>query len=61
MSHSTFRKRQREQMQRERRQEKEARRHQLKIVTAEGTGLQAQDDSDLAGLVPGPQHLHESK
>lgn len=59
MSHSTFRKRQREQTQRERRQEKEARRNQRKTVTPELPGSHAQDDPDLAGLLPGPQRLHK--
>ncbi len=61
MSHSTFRKRQREQTQRERRQEKETRRNLRKTVTPERNGSHAQDDPDLADLVPGPPRFHGSE
>ncbi|MBI4001596.1 MAG: hypothetical protein HY348_07415 [Nitrospira defluvii] len=61
MSHSTFRKRQREQTQRERRLEKEARRNQRKTETPLLPGSHAQDDPDLAGMVLGPQRLHEEE
>lgn len=53
MSHSTFRKRQREQTQQERRLEKEARRNQRKAQTPVLLP-HTQDDPDLAGMVPGP-------
>ncbi|CAE6789973.1 conserved hypothetical protein [Nitrospira defluvii] len=56
MSHTTSKKRQREQTQRERRTQKEA--HRLKRKT-EGPKLQGQDDPDLAGMVAGPQPPRE--
>ncbi len=59
MSHSTFRKRQREQTQRERRVEKEARRSQHKREAPLQDGSQPQEDPDPAGMVPGPHHPHE--
>ena len=56
MSHTTSKKRQREQTQRDRRTQKEA--HRLKRKT-EGPRSQGQDDPDLAGMVAGPQPPQE--
>ena len=56
MSHTPSKKRQREQMQRDRRTQKEA--HRLKRKT-EGPKLEGQDDPDLADMVEGPQPPRE--
>lgn len=61
MSHSTFRKRHREQTQRERRLEKVAHRNQRRAKTSVLPESHAQGDPDLAGLVPGPQRLREEE
>ena len=61
MSHSTFRKRQREQIQRERRLEKEADRNHRRANTAALPEVQIEGDPDLEGLVPGPQRLCEEE
>ena len=56
MSHTPSKKRQREQMQRDRLTQKEA--HRLKRKT-EGPKLEGQDDPDLADMVEGPQPPRE--
>ncbi|CBK41193.1 conserved protein of unknown function [Nitrospira defluvii] len=56
MSHTPSKKRQREQMQRDRRTQKEAQR--LKRKT-EGPRLEGQDAPDLADMVAGPQPPRE--
>ena len=56
MSHTPSKKRQREQMQRDRLTQKEA--HHLKRKT-EGPKLEGQDDPDLADMVTGPQPPRE--
>lgn len=56
MSHTPSKKRQREQMQRDRLTQKEA--HHLKRKT-EGPKLEGQDDPDLADMVEGPQPPRE--
>lgn len=57
MSHTTAKKRQREQTQRDRRVEKETHRLQRKSAVPRSQG---QGDPDLAGMVPGPQHPREN-
>jgi hypothetical protein len=57
MSHTTTRKRQREQTQRDRRVEKETHRLQRKSA---GPRSQGQKGPDLAGMVPGPQLTREN-
>ena len=52
MSHTTFKKRQREQTQHDRRMQKEAHRMQRKTAVPRSHG---QEDPDLAGMVAGPQ------
>jgi len=52
MSHTTSKKRQREQIQRDRRMQKEAHRIQRKADVPRSHG---QEDPDLAGMVAGPQ------
>ncbi|WHZ13638.1 MAG: hypothetical protein OJF52_000472 [Nitrospira sp.] len=59
MSHSTARKRHREQSQRERRLEKETRRLQRKTETSVLPQSSGQEDPDLAGMVAGPQRPRE--
>ena len=56
---STIRKRHREQAQHERQQEKEARRAQRKTEKPDLLRSAAQEDPDLAGMVPGPQRLRD--
>jgi hypothetical protein len=58
---STLRKRHREQAQIERQQEKETRRAQRKTEKPTLPRPSAQEDPDLAGLVPGPQRRRDEE
>jgi hypothetical protein len=51
----TFAKRQREQEQKDRVREREARRGDRKLRKATGRAGEGEEDPDIAGIVPGPQ------
>jgi hypothetical protein len=59
MSKTSLRKRHRQQIQQERQQEKMARREQRKTEKPHPGRAVGQEDPDLAGMVPGPQHPHD--
>ena len=55
MSKTTFRKRQRQQIQQEKRQDKMTRREERKFEKPALRQSVGQEDPDLKGMVPGPQ------
>ncbi|WP_455389125.1 hypothetical protein [Petrachloros mirabilis] len=59
MSKTTLRKRQRQQAQHERQLEKVARREARKDELPPASRSVGQEDPDLQGMVPGPQHPHD--
>ena len=61
MSNTTLRKRLRQQAQQERQQEKMARREQRKAEKPVAPRSFGQEDPDLEGMVPGPQHSRDER
>jgi len=61
MSKTTLKKHQRQLRQQERQQEKALRRAERKLEKPHHSRSMGQEDPDLKGMVPGPQHLRREE